>query len=75
MAECTYLGHVIGDGHVKPEINKPEVVENFPVIEGGSIIPWQGTIDISLKILLPLLYHSRTNLTRKKHPETDNVIM
>ena len=40
MAECTYLRHVIGVGHVKPEINKLEVVENFPVKEGSSIIPW-----------------------------------
>ena len=31
MGECTYLGHVIGRGHVQPEMNKLEVVENFPV--------------------------------------------
>ena len=28
MAECTYLGHVVGGGQVKPEINK---LEKFPV--------------------------------------------
>ena len=27
MAECTYLGHVVGGGYVKPEINKLEAVE------------------------------------------------
>ena len=31
VAECTYLGHVMGVGQVKPEINKLEAVENFPV--------------------------------------------
>ena len=31
MAECTYLGHVVADGYVKPEINKLEVMEIFPV--------------------------------------------
>ena len=31
MAECIYLGHVVGSGHVKPEVNKLEAVENFPV--------------------------------------------
>ena len=31
MAACTYLGHVIGGGLIKPEINKLEAVEKFPV--------------------------------------------
>ena len=31
MAVCTYLGHVIGGGLIKPEINKLEAVEKFPV--------------------------------------------
>ena len=31
MAECTYLGYVVDSGYVKPEINKLEAVENFPV--------------------------------------------
>jgi len=29
MAECTYLGHVVGNGVVKPESEKLEVVEQF----------------------------------------------
>ena len=29
IAECTYLGHVVGGGQVKPEINKMEAVKNF----------------------------------------------
>ena len=31
MAECTYLGHVVGAGQDQPEINKLEAVEKFPV--------------------------------------------
>ena len=31
MGECTYLVHVVGGGYVKPEINKLEAMENFPV--------------------------------------------
>ena len=31
MAEYTYLGHVVGGGQVKPEINKLESVKNFPI--------------------------------------------
>ena len=31
MAECTYLGHVVSGGQVKPEINKLEAVKNFPI--------------------------------------------
>ena len=30
MAECTYLGHVVGGSQVKPEMNKLEAVKNFP---------------------------------------------
>ena len=33
MAECTYLGHVVGGGYVKPEINKLEAVEKFLVLK------------------------------------------
>ena len=31
MGQCTYLGHVIGGDHVKPEMNKLEAEENFLV--------------------------------------------
>ena len=31
MAEYTCLGHIVGSGYVKSEINKLEAVEKFPV--------------------------------------------
>ena len=36
MAEYTYLG----GGYVKPEINKLEAVENFPVPKTKKVILW-----------------------------------
>ena len=30
MFECTYLGHVVGNGHVTPDPEKVRAVENFP---------------------------------------------
>ena len=73
MAECTYFGHVIGDGLVKPEINKLEAVEKFPVPktkkEVRSFLGLTGYYGRFIKdysaMAVPL-----TNLTRKKYPET-----
>ena len=31
MKECTYLGHIVGNGQVRPEIGKLTAVEDFPV--------------------------------------------
>ena len=31
MDECTYLGHIVGNGHVRPEKSKVAAVEVFPV--------------------------------------------
>ena len=31
MEETLYLGHVIGGGHVKPELSKVQAVKNYPV--------------------------------------------
>ena len=72
MAECTYLGHVVGGGYVKPEINKLEAVENFPVPktkkEVRSFLGLTGYYRRFIKeyasMAVPL-----TNLTRKKCPE------
>ena len=58
MAECTYLVHVIGGGHVKPEMNKLEAVENFPVSrKSDHSLVLQGAIYVLLKIMLPWLFH------------------
>ena len=57
MAECTYLGHVVGSGQVKPEINKLEAVEKFPVPKTKMKFSYSwdslDTIDVLLKILPP----------------------
>ena len=62
MGECIYLGHVVGSGHVKPEVNKLEAVENFPVPKTKnkvrSFLGLTGNITgTSLKIMLPWQYH------------------
>lgn len=31
MGQCVYLGHVVGDGQVRPEIGKIDAVMAFPV--------------------------------------------
>ena len=72
MAECTYLGHVVGGGQVKPEINKLEAVEKFPVPktkkEVWSFLGLAGYYRRFIKdfasIAVPL-----TNLTKKKNPD------
>ena len=30
MIECTYLGHVVGNGVVKPEEGKLKAIDQFP---------------------------------------------
>ena len=42
IAECTYLGRVVGGGYVKPEINKLEAVKvsSAKNKERGPVIPW-----------------------------------
>ena len=30
MSQCTYLGHVVGNGEVQPEESKVEAVRNYP---------------------------------------------
>ena len=72
MAECTYLGHVVGGGQVKPEINKLEAVEKFPVPktkkEVRSFLGLAGYYRRFIKdfasIAVPL-----TNLTKNKNPD------
>ena len=67
-----YLGHVVGGGYVKPEINKLEVMENFPVPktekEVRSFLGLTGYYRRFIKeyasMAVPL-----TNLTRKESPE------
>ena len=71
MTECTYLKHVVGGGQVKPEINKLEAVEKFPVLKTKKV---QSFLELAgyyrrfikdfASIAVPL-----TNLTLKKNPD------
>ncbi len=31
LAECVYLGHIMGNGRVRPEKSKVEAIQSFPV--------------------------------------------
>ena len=68
MTEYTYLG----GGYVKPEINKLEAVENFPVPktkkEVRSFFGLTGYYRCFIKEYASMAV-SLTNLTRKKCPE------
>ena len=72
MAECTYLGHVVGGGQVKPEINKLEAVEKFPVPktkkEVRSFLGLAGYYRRFIKDFASIAV-SLTNLTKKKNPD------
>ena len=71
MKECVYLGHVVGNGTVKPEHGKLEAVQGFPIPETKSQVRaflgltgyyWRFIPDYS-SIAAPL-----TDLTKKYAP-------
>ena len=57
--ECAYLGHVVGGGRVKPELNKMEAIKTFTIPETEkkvrSFLGLLDITDISLRIMHPLL--------------------
>ena len=73
MSECSYLGHVIGSGRVKPEINKVECVRAFPIPQTKKDVRsflgltgyYRRFIKDYASLAAPL-----TDLTKKNHPET-----
>ena len=70
MGECTYLGHVIGGGHVKPEMNKLEAVENFPVPKTKKEVRSFLGLTGYYRRFVTAMAVPLTNLTRKEYPET-----
>ena len=72
MTECTYLGHVVGNGVVKPEEGKLRTIEQFPQPKTKKQIQsflglsgyYRRFIPNYATIAVPL-----TNMTRKSEPE------
>jgi len=51
MAECTYLGHVVGNSVVKLEASKLQAIKSFPQLEikkASSFIFWANWLLLSL---------------------------
>jgi len=73
MKECTYLGHVVGGGVVKPHVSKLEAVASFPVPKTKKEVRtflglsgyYRKFIPGYAGIAIPL-----TDLTRKSAPTT-----
>ena len=67
VTECTYLGHIVGNGVIKPEEGKLRAVEQFPQPktkkEIRSIVGLSGYYR-QFTIAVPLI-----NMTRKSEPE------
>ena len=75
MSECTYLGHIVGNGMVKSEASKLQAIDRFPVPEIKTQVQsflgltgyYRRFIPNYDTIAVPL-----TNLTRKREPERVN---
>ena len=72
MAECVYLGHVVGNGVVRPEVTKVEAIEHFPAPSTKKEVRqflgltgyYRRFIPEFASIAAPI-----TDLTRKKEPK------
>ena len=72
MRECTYLGHVVGNGQVKPDPEKLRAVEKYPVPETKKQVRgflgltgyYRRFIEDYVKIAAPL-----SDLTKKSLPD------
>jgi hypothetical protein len=62
MRSCTYLGHVVGNGQVKPELAKLVAVRAFPAFhqETGQGISWSNGI-------LPKIYSRLRQYSSPSH--------
>ena len=74
MKECTYLGHIVGNGQVRPEIEKLAAVEGFPVPKTKEVRTFLGLTGYYRKFVASYasLAAPLTELTKSKAP--NNVI-
>ena len=71
MSKCAYLGHVVGNGEIRPEKAKIQAVEEFPVPKTKSQVrAFLGLTGYYRKFILNLQRHSRTS--RAKTPRIES---
>ena len=71
MGQCTYLGHIVGNGEVKPEETKVEAVRNYPTpTTKKQVRAFLGLTGYYRKFIPSYadLAASLTDLTKKKAP-------
>jgi len=68
MEHCTYLGHVVGGGIVKPEINKLRAVRELPVPSDKTLVRMFLGITGYYRKFLPNYDIPLTDLTKKSAP-------
>ena len=64
MSECTYLGHVVGGGTVKPELDKLQAIKDFPIPKTKKQVRSFLGIAGYYRRFIPL-----TDLTKKSEPD------
>eukprot|EP00731_Ephydatia_muelleri_P013892 Em0007g1202a len=63
MKQCVYLGHVVGNGMIQPEVSKVEAVQSFVKLETTTQIGEEGEEQ-------PVGYYSRKVQPREEHYST-----
>lgn len=75
MAQCSYLGHVVGSGVVRPELDKVRAIQEFPIpVTKKDVRAFLGISGYYRKFIpnYSAIATPLTNLTKKKAPS--NVI-
>ena len=73
MSQCTYLGHVVGNGEVRPEMSKVRAVESFPTPKTKKQVrAFLGLTGYYRKFIAGYadIAMALTDLTRKNAPNT-----
>ena len=67
MTECVYLGHVVGNGSVKPESGKIEAVQKFPIPQTRRQVRAFLGLAEYYRCFIPSIAFPLTNLTKKSN--------